>query len=337
MIDLLVSSRLVTSDAGVVEIAHEALARAWPRLRAWLDDDVEGQRILHHLSGAADAWDSLGRPDSELYRGVRLTQALQWQAEKDTTLTDTEVAFLEAAEKNDRNERRAAEVRARAQTRMIRRLRGVLAGAAVLLVVALVAGVLAVRRPTVPTTGTGDTGHRADDNALAADARRVGAKALATDDIGMSMLLAVAGARLDDSPATRSNLLAVLGQRPQLIRSTSYDGDKIVGLEVSPDGRTVAVYDLSGQVTLYDATTMEVLHTLPGGDLSPYKWFAPMAFSPDGATLAVGMPPLSPTPILLLDGHTLEPLPVQLSDLPTSGARVGGHHVQRRRNDDGRV
>ncbi len=44
----------------------------------------------------------MGRPDSELYRGVRLTQALQWQAEKDTTLTDTEVAFLEAAEKNDR-------------------------------------------------------------------------------------------------------------------------------------------------------------------------------------------------------------------------------------------
>ena len=311
MIDLLVSSRLVTSDAGVVEIAHEALARAWPRLRAWLDDDVEGQRILHHLSGAADAWDSLGRPDSELYRGVRLTQALQWQAEQDTTLTDTEVAFLEAAEKNDRNERRAAEVRARAQTRMIRRLRGVLAGAAVLLVVALVAGALAVHQAD-----------RADDNALAADARRVGAKALATDDIGMSMLLAVAGARLDDSPATRSNLLAVLTQRPQLIRSTSYDGDKIVGLEVSPDGRTVAVYDLSGQVTLYDATTMEVQHTFPGGDLSPYKWFAPMAFSPDGATLAVGMPPLSPTPILLLDGHTLEPLPVQLSDLPASGARV---------------
>ena len=69
LIDLLVASRLVTSDAGIVEIAHEALARAWPRLRAWLDDDVEGQRILHHLTGAADAWDSMGRPDSELYRG----------------------------------------------------------------------------------------------------------------------------------------------------------------------------------------------------------------------------------------------------------------------------
>ena len=42
LIDLLVGSRLVTSDDGVVEIAHEALARAWPRLRTWLDDDMEG-------------------------------------------------------------------------------------------------------------------------------------------------------------------------------------------------------------------------------------------------------------------------------------------------------
>ena len=76
LIDLLVGSRLVTSDAGVVEIAHEALARAWPRLRTWLDEDMEGQRIRQHLTAAADGWDTLGRPDSELYRGVRLTQAL---------------------------------------------------------------------------------------------------------------------------------------------------------------------------------------------------------------------------------------------------------------------
>jgi hypothetical protein len=66
LIDLLVGSRLVTSDAGVVEIAHEALARAWPRLRTWLDEDMEGQRIRRHVTSAADGWDTLGRPDSEL-------------------------------------------------------------------------------------------------------------------------------------------------------------------------------------------------------------------------------------------------------------------------------
>ena len=67
-------ARLVTSDDDTVELAHESLARAWPRLRGWLDDDVEGQRILRHLAGAADTWDTMGRPDSELYRGVRLAQ-----------------------------------------------------------------------------------------------------------------------------------------------------------------------------------------------------------------------------------------------------------------------
>ena len=82
LIEMLVGARLVTSDDGVLEITHEALARAWPRLRGWLDDDVEGQRMLHHLSSAADSWDSLGRPDSELYRGIRLARVLDWQGQQ---------------------------------------------------------------------------------------------------------------------------------------------------------------------------------------------------------------------------------------------------------------
>ena len=70
-------ARLVTAEEDTVELAHEALARAWPRLRSWLDDDAAGQRVLRHLSAAADGWDSLGRPDSELYRGARLEAALE--------------------------------------------------------------------------------------------------------------------------------------------------------------------------------------------------------------------------------------------------------------------
>ena len=45
-------------SADTFELAHEALARAWPRLRSWLDDDVAGQRVLRHLVSAADGWDS---------------------------------------------------------------------------------------------------------------------------------------------------------------------------------------------------------------------------------------------------------------------------------------
>ena len=97
LIELLVGARLVTSDDGVVELAHEALARAWPRLQGWLDEDVEGQRILRHLAGAADTWDAMGRPDSELYRGARLAQALEWRERATPDLTPTERAFLDAS------------------------------------------------------------------------------------------------------------------------------------------------------------------------------------------------------------------------------------------------
>ncbi len=123
LVDALVTARLVSSDAGVLEVSHEALARAWPRLHAWLEDDVEGQRIRHHLTAAADAWDSMGRPDSELYRGVRLARALEWRSGRGALVTDAEAAFLDASQEAARLEERSAEERARHQTRVNRRLR----------------------------------------------------------------------------------------------------------------------------------------------------------------------------------------------------------------------
>ena len=68
--------------------------RAWPRLRSWLDDDVEGLRTMRHLSVAADSWDDLGRPDSELYRGGRLERAVEWTPRASPALTATEREFL---------------------------------------------------------------------------------------------------------------------------------------------------------------------------------------------------------------------------------------------------
>ena len=42
----MVAARLVTSNADAIELAHEAVVRAWPRLRGWLEDDLEGQRSV---------------------------------------------------------------------------------------------------------------------------------------------------------------------------------------------------------------------------------------------------------------------------------------------------
>jgi WD40 repeat protein len=310
LIDLLVGSRLVTSDAGVVEVAHEALARAWPRLRTWLDEDMEGQRIRQHLTSAADAWDSLGRPDSELYRGVRLTQALQWRDRADTRLTAVEVAFLDAGDRNEQSERRAEQVRAKAQARLIRRQRTALAVAVVLLVVAGGAGLTALQQR-----------NRAEENAAAAtsaetrsEARRAGASALATDDFDDAMLLAVAAVRLADSPETRSNLSTVLGRFPELIATFHMSGSEVIAFDVSPDESTVASYDSTNHLTLYDLTTGAVLAEYQAGSTDPLAWvWRSVKFSPDGQILAVT--PVAPTrdPVQLLDARTLEPLPTQPS------------------------
>jgi DNA-binding SARP family transcriptional activator/WD40 repeat protein len=308
LIEMLVEARLVTSDDGVLEITHEALARAWPRLREWLDDDIEGQRTRHHLSGAADAWDTLGRPDSELYRGVRLTRALEWQVSTASTLTDNERSFLEAARAANEAEEHSAAERARAQTRLIHRLRLVLAGAVVLLVLALAAGGIAVHQ----SQRAGDNAARAEASTVAAEARRAGAQALTTADIDVSMLLAVAAVRLDDSPATRDSLQSALARNPELIASTQMGGGMVTWLDVSPDGRTVATFDEANTVRLYGISSGELLGEYQAGTQRRSSVVSmKVTFSPDGERLAVTQAAPTREPVVLLNAATLEPVAAQ--------------------------
>jgi WD40 repeat protein len=306
MIDQLVASRLVTSDAGVVELAHESLVRAWPRLRGWLDEDVEGRRILHHLAVAADSWNNLDRPDSELYRGVRLAKALDWQARTTPTLTSAEEDFLAASKRLSQTELRAAESRARQQLRINRRLRAALVTGAFLLVGALIAGLVAVRQAD-----------RAEQAATRELARQVGARALLTEDISQSLLLAAQGVRLDDSAETRANLVAAMNKRPLLVRSASAPLGLIEFLEVSPDGRRIVSGDNNVTIHLHDARSGEVLHSYSFGPVAEGQdTFTKAKFSPDGrfvAALAANPEQkLDPRwPLVLLSADTLEPVTPQ--------------------------
>ncbi|MFC7362015.1 nSTAND1 domain-containing NTPase [Nocardioides astragali] len=323
LIGMLVDARLVTSHEEVLEITHEALANAWPRLRGWLDDDVEGQRIRHHLSGAADAWDTLERPDSELYRGVRLARALEWQSGTRSTLTDTEREFLDAAREASDAEERSAEEHARDQARLIRRLRMVLGGAVALLALALAAGGLAA----VQSDRANDNAARARQLAVHADARRVGVRSQLTDDISLSLLLAVAGARLDDSPETRVNLVTALAKRPTLVRSEPPGGGYLEGFDVSHDGRFIASSDDQNRMHLYDASTNRLLRSYDAGrPTEAGQAYMYPAFSPDGRQLAVVLEQArSLEPVRLLDSETMQP--TRQLDFP-GGKPLWGNDVQ---------
>ena len=72
VLDVLTERRLVAVDEGQVDLAHEALLRDWPRMRRWLEEDLEGRRTRERLARAARDWEAAERDPSELYRGQRL-------------------------------------------------------------------------------------------------------------------------------------------------------------------------------------------------------------------------------------------------------------------------
>jgi len=254
IVERLVAARLLSADGESVEIAHESLAVAWPRLRSWLDDDVDGQRTMRHLAVAAESWAALGRPTSELYRGVRQARAAEWSERALPTLTDAERDFLEASAGLAAEEQLATQQQVRREQVLNRRLRAGLVAAATLLVLAVAAGGLAV-----------SSSRQAEAEALGADARRLGAEALRAKDTDTALLLAVAGATLHDSTDTRANLLAALDQTPDLMRTTRVPRTTMVA--VDPRSGDLLVAAPEAGLLVHDANTLAPLAShaaLPG-------------------------------------------------------------------------
>jgi WD40 repeat protein len=306
VIESLVGARLLSSDGDTVEIAHEALVMAWPRLRSWLDDDVEGLRIMRHLAVAADSWEDLGRPPGELYRGPRQAKAEQWRTGSTPTLTATELDFLDESAAMAEAEARATEEQVRRERRSNQRLRAGLAAVAVLLAVAIVAGAIAKT-----------AADRAEQQSVAADARRLGAEALRTRSLDLALLLAVAGTDLDDSPDTRNSLRAVLDRAPELIGVARTTTEPIDGA-VRPDGRTVATTGWDAGVTIVDTDTRkEVAHN---DDIPLFG----VRFNPNGTQLAAavnvstpsGERRVDPLSVRMLDPQTAALASQQLGGLP---------------------
>ena len=318
LLETLVDSRLVTSDAGMVTLAHESLVSAWPRLRGWLDDDVEGRRVLQHLSSSAQAWQGLGRPASELYRGVRLARVREWRDASGFALSSEEEQFLDAAVRLAADEERGADDRLRRQARSNRRLR-VLAGALGLTVV----GALAIGGIALGQSRRADrAATTASRSATDADARSLGARALLADDPARALLLAAAAVRLGPSADTRAALATVLARRPHLIGVADLPAGTVTSdLATGPDG-TLYATDRSRGVFAVSPGAEEVVADRAGTSQQPDVWETALVAA--GATdpvVAVAADQLDRLPVRLLDPLTLAELPDQLGGWPRR--RVG--------------
>lgn len=124
VIDRLIAARLLTastseSDPGrsQIEVAHEALIRAWPRLRTWIDEDRIGLRIHRRLADDALEWQRMGYDEAQLYRGAKLVEASDYAERQPASLNALERSFLDQSaalrdrERAEANARRAARER----------------------------------------------------------------------------------------------------------------------------------------------------------------------------------------------------------------------------------
>jgi WD40 repeat protein/DNA-binding SARP family transcriptional activator/type II secretory pathway predicted ATPase ExeA len=277
---LLTFDREPSTREPTVEIAHEALLRAWGRLRTWIDEAREDLRQERGLARAAAEWRGSEGDPSFLVHGTRLEQVEMWAGATDLAIGRPERAYLKASI-DQRDHERAEEVRrrareARTERRSARRLRGLVA---VFAAAALVAGALTV-------VATGQRG-RAQREARVASARELAAASVANLEVDpeLSVLLAIEAVE-----ATRSADGTVLREAEEALHRAVVASR--LDLEVpdlggqlawSPRGVFVTEGpENSGLIDIRDSETGRSVLSFHGheGDVTD------VAFSPDGSKLA---------------------------------------------------
>jgi WD40 repeat protein len=249
---LLTTSSAGQTDDRYVEVAHEALIRGWPRLRAWIEEDRVGLRVHRRLTESAQEWERLGHDEGLLYRTNRLVEALEWRDR--LALNATEVAFIEASARGHEQALREAEARRQReldQAQRLARARGRARGWLLAAVAVLIIGVVGLGLALSSARRQRD---EAQLQKRQADSRRLAATALSKRSAApeLGLLLAVAGGDVMLNDETLDALRGTLSGWPLRAKLELPRAPRAIGF--SPDGRTVVATTRDG-VGLYRADT----------------------------------------------------------------------------------
>jgi DNA-binding SARP family transcriptional activator/WD40 repeat protein len=356
-VDALVDARLVQRDDREVDVVHEVVFRAWPRLAAWLEEARADLVLDRELRAAARVWDAQGRSDDDVYRGARLAAAAEFAARAPTpspVVDEFVAAGRRVADREHEEVRRRLEREARARRRLTRALIAV----AVLLAAALAAGVLAFvneRRADRQRGNAAEAAQLAESRQRDAEAAQAAAEEeRAQAQVGrlvaesereldshldLALLLAVEARRRDATPDTDGALLTALTHNMTTERTGSGAPDRthssFVGflagppriqydVDISADGRIVASggageSSRTGAALVFDTDTRKQIARVDADSV-----IVELDVSPDGRYLLtrdLG------NDLQLLDvrAGSAEPVPVPGSAEPTTALFRPGH------------
>jgi WD40 repeat protein len=226
----LIDARLVTSyevegaerqpSHHRVEVVHESLLSAWPRLVRWQAQDEEGALLRDQLKQAAHLWQEKGRTGDLLWTGTAFQEFELWRGRYAGALTALEEDF------------------ARAMREKARRRKRVITVTVASVIVALSAVAIAIGISRQQATRARDV---AKAEALRAEASKLLALAQLrlADDPTEALAFTTASLELSDTGGARTFLMKVLWEAPpafempfgvEMLRLTNF----------SPDGHALA-------------------------------------------------------------------------------------------------
>ena len=278
VLDVFVRERMITVDADSAQFTHDALLTAWPRLRAWIEENAEALRARRRIAEGARAWAEADREEAALWRGSQLAVARDWAGDADrrATLSPAALAFVDASVAS-------GTARERRERRRLRRLRSIVAvlAALVLAVAGLTAYTARLRQQAVTAEQTAIVdGQAANSRAVAfvADTKR-GA------DPAVSAQLAAAAYAISRSPQATASLLGASGT-PAVTQAEDSAG-VVQWVSLSPDRRLLLAAGADGTLRLWNIANSE--HPVPVATLARADSDHPLytaAFSPDGTLIA---------------------------------------------------
>lgn len=280
VIEAFVAGRLLTAGDGTLEVSHEALLTAWPRLHDWVLSDLDAARMQRRISDSAAIWRERDRDPAALLRGGPLADAQALAAQPRTThrvLSAGDLEYVAASTALAEQEREVE----RHRTNRLRTLLAVMTALA--LVAGLLAGVAVWARQEAKDQQQVATAAR--DEALSRQLA-IAANNLMAKDPALGGQLALAAYRAAPTLQARSALLASTGS-PTPTRFVGPQGD--MHATASPDGSVLAVSGADGVTRLWvrGDDGYEQAGQLSGAGYVDQAIYA-SAFSPDGDLLAIG-------------------------------------------------